>query len=170
MKQEICFRLITLIHAIRMALPIAILLCAEASAVPMIPLGPVDVGGTTVDLKWVPAKPVKGITGMSGNAGVDRIIPAHFLAALRPYAGPDAQLARLLNHRVGAGDLNPADFDQAPAALVVWVLGVRPHQLKVGMRILLPSYTLFGDEGGIGVQHDLPVIGARPRHHRKQVR
>ena len=159
-----------MLRAWRLMVPLGVLMFAEASAVPMIPLGPVDASGTIVDLKWVPARRIKGIPGMSGSAGVDRIIPAHFLAALRPYAGPDAQLARLLNHRVGAGDLNPADFDQAPATLVVWVLGVRPNQLKVGMRILLPSYTLFGDEGGIGVSHDLPVIGARPRHHRKQVR
>lgn len=160
----------TMLHTCRWVLPMGVLMFAEASAVPMIPLGPVDVSGTIVELKWVPAKRVKGIPGMSGSAGGDRIIPAHYLAALRPYAGPDAEFARLLNHRVGAGDLNPADPDQAPATLVVWVLGVRPGHLKVGMRIMIPSYTLFGDEGGIGVQHGLPVIGARPRHHRKQVR
>ena len=140
-----------MLRAWRLMVPFGILLCAEASAVPMIPLGPVDASGTIVDLKWVPAKRIQGIPGMSGSAGGDRIIPAHYLAALRPYTGPDAQLARWFNHRVGAGDLNPADFDQAPATLVVWVHGVRPGHLKIGMRILLPAYTIFGDEGGIGV-------------------
>jgi hypothetical protein len=166
MNQKIRTRLKILFHATRLALPVSAMLLGEVSAVPMIPLGPVDVSGTIVELKWVPAKRIKGIPGMSGSAGFDRIIPAHYLAALRPYAGPDVQLARLLNHRIGAGDLNPADPDQAPATLVVWVLGVRPGHLKVGMRVLLPAYTIFGDEGGIGVRHDLPVIGARPRHHR----
>lgn len=166
MKQEIRSLLKTVFRATRLALPAGAMLLGEVSAVPMIPLGPVDVSGTIVELKWVPAKRVKGIPGMSGSAGVDRIIPAHYLAALRPYAGPDAQLARLLNYGALAGDLNPADPDEAPATLVVWVLGVRPGHLKVGMRVLLPAYTIFGDEGGIGVRHDLPVIGARPRHHR----
>jgi hypothetical protein len=104
---------------------------------------------------------------MSGSAGVDRIIPAHYLAALRPYAGPDGELSRLFNSGVGAGDLNPADPDQAPATLVVWVLGVRPGQLKAGMRALLPSYTIFGDEGGITVGHDAPLIEPKQRHRRR---
>jgi hypothetical protein len=170
MNQEIRARLITLFRATRLALPVSAMLLGEVSAVPMIPLGPVDVSGTITELKWIPAKRIKGIPGMSGSAGVDRIIPAHFLAALRPYAGPDAELARSFNHMVGASDLNPADPDEPPATLVVWVLGVRPGHLKVGMRVLLPSYTIFGDEGGILARHDLPVIGARPRHHRSRMR
>ncbi len=140
---------------------------AEAPAVPMIPLGPVDVSGTVADLKWIPAKRVRGIPGRSGSAGVNRIIPAHFLARLRPYSGPDASLARLLNHMVGAADQNPADPAQAPAALTVWILDVRPNQLKVGTRVFLPGYTIFGDEGGIGVVHQPPVIEARPRRRRR---
>lgn len=166
MNLEIRARLKTLFRATRLALPVSAMLLGDVSAVPMIPLGPVDVSGTITELKWIPAKRIKGIPGMSGSAGVDRIVPEHFLAALRPYAGPDAELARAFNHMVGSGDLNPANIDQAPATLVVWVLGVRPGHLKVGMRVLLPSYTIFGDEGGIGVHHVLPVIGARPRHGR----
>ncbi len=76
-----------------MALPIAILLCAEASAVPMNPPGPVDVSGTIMELKWVPAKWIEGIPGMSGSAAVDRIIPAHYLAATHVgHAGAAARL------------------------------------------------------------------------------
>lgn len=166
MKQEIRSRLKTLFRASMMALPVSAILLGEVSAVPMIPLGPVDVSGTIVELKWVPAKRIEGIPWMSGSGRDDRIIPEHFLAALRPYAGPDAHLARLFNHRVRAGDQNPADPEQAPATLVVWVRGIRPGHLKVGMRVLLPAYTIFGDEGGIMVVHDAPVIEARPRHVR----
>jgi hypothetical protein len=166
MKQKIRTRLKTLFRATRLALPVSAMLLGDVSAVPMIPLGPVDVSGTITELKWIPAKRIRGIPGMSGSAGVDRIVPEHFLACLQPYVGPDAELARAFNNMVGAGELNPANLDQAPATLVVWVLGVRPNQLKVGMQVLLPAYTIFGDEGGIGVHHDLPVIGARPRHGR----
>ena len=140
------------------ALPIRPLLFAEASAVPMIPLGPVDISGSIVRLQWIPAKRVKGIPGMSGSAGVDRTIHAHFLAALEPYAGPDAALVRLLNHMVGAANQNPTDPEQAPALLVVWINSNMPNQFKKGMRIRLPAYTIFGDEGGIRVAHDSPVI------------
>jgi hypothetical protein len=167
MKQEIRDRFKILSHTCRLALPLGILMFSEASAVPMIPLGPVDVSGTVVGLKWIPAQRIRGIPGMSGSAGVTRIIPAHFLAALRPYAGPDAGLARLLNHMVRAYDQNPADLQQAPTTLVVWVRDVRPHQLRVGMRVLLPDYTIFGDEGGIMVVHGAPVIQARPRPWRR---
>jgi hypothetical protein len=167
MKQEIRVRFKSLSHTCRLLLPLGILMFAKASAVPMIPMGPVDVSGTVVGLKWIPAQRIRGIPGMSGSVGVNRIIPAHFLAALRPYAGPDAELARLLNHMVGAANLNPPNREQAPATLVVWVRDVRPGQLKVGMRILLPAYTISGDEGGIMAAHDAPVIEARPRHGRR---
>jgi hypothetical protein len=158
MHLQIRTQLQALIRAFRFALPIGSLLFAEASAVPMIPLGPVDISGSIVRLQWIPAKRVKGIPGMSGSAGVDRTIPAHFLTVLQPYAGPDAALVRLLNHMVGAANQNPADPEQAPALLVVWINSNKPNQFKKGMRIRLPAYTIFGDEGGICVAHESPVI------------
>ena len=44
-----------------------------------------DITGTISEIKWYPQKTIKGIPGMSGSAGYDRIMPAHFIIKLTNY-------------------------------------------------------------------------------------
>jgi len=46
---------------------------------PIIPVGPINICGTVNEVRWVPEEMVKGIPGMSGTAGKDRVVPGHFL-------------------------------------------------------------------------------------------
>lgn len=65
-------------------------LTINALSAPIRPVGPVDVRGTVSEIKWVPEEKLKGIPGMSGSAGHDRVIPAHFLVTLIDYDGVTA--------------------------------------------------------------------------------
>lgn len=116
---------------------------------PLPELGKVDIKGTVARTQWTPAKKIAGIPGLSGSAGRDRTIPAHHLAVLKPYAGPDAEQARRMNAYLGAKIPSGKDRGRPPARLLVRIESEDPGLLKTGMKITLTGYTLSGDEGGV---------------------
>ena len=54
----------------------------SASASPMLPMATMTIEGRIQEISWHPEKHVKGIPGMSGSAGVDRTVPAHYKVSL----------------------------------------------------------------------------------------
>lgn len=56
-----------------------VFISCSALAAPIIPVGPINICGTVNEVKWMPEEMVKGIPGMSGTAGKDRVVPGHFL-------------------------------------------------------------------------------------------
>jgi len=71
-----------------------LIIALNSSGAPIPVVGPVTICGTVSDVKWVPEEMVKGIPGMSGSAGHDRIVPAHFVIALRNFDGVDSETDR----------------------------------------------------------------------------
>ena len=55
---------------------------SSSFAGPMKPLGPLNIEGTIIKISWHPEEFRKGIPGMSGSAGQDRTIPAHYRLSL----------------------------------------------------------------------------------------
>ena len=140
--------------------PLLPILCLLFSAVPegrtapLPDLGKVDIRGTVARTQWTPARKVAGIPGLSGNAGRDRTIPAHHLAVLKPYEGPDAGMARRMNAFLGAGVTSGLDRSRPPARLLVRIESEDPGFLKPGMVISITGYSLSGDEGGVSTRFE----------------
>jgi len=127
---------------------LALLVMNILVAVPLPPLGKVDVVGTVVDAEWVPKASLKGKKGMSGSLGRDRVVPAHFVVILHSYSGPTARQAWMMNGFVGVKTDANADRNRPPQTLTVWVNSDDRDFLKAGMKIRLVNYTVAGDEGG----------------------
>ena len=126
---------------------------ASIHAAPLPPLGEVDLTGTIAALKWVPEQKLKGKPGMSGSLGRDRTLPAHFEITLRPYSGPTAQQAWMMNGFMGVRSTGAEDRSQMPASLIIWISSEDPHQFKPGQRLRIRAYTVRGDEGGTWTSH-----------------
>ena len=120
---------------------------------PLPPVGKTDIDGTIEKATWEPGKKLKAIKGMSGSAGRDRTLPAHFVIVLKSFSGPNVKQAAMMNSFVGAvksGDT----AGTMPARLIVWINSNDPPYLKPGMRIRISGYTVTGDEGGTWSHHD----------------
>jgi hypothetical protein len=120
----------------------------QAHAAPLPELGKVTITGTVLRSEWIPARRVKGVSGLSGSAGKDRTFPAHHQAVLKPYTGPNAKQATMMNAFLGAKAVNGKDRSRPPARLLVRVDSDDPDFLKPGMKITLTGYAIGGDEGG----------------------
>jgi hypothetical protein len=136
------------------------LICPLRGA-PLPPMGKVDIDGTIEKATWEPEKKLKSNKGMSGSAGRDRTLPAHFVVTLKGFSGPTVKQAAMMNSFVGAA--RSGDPDHAmPSRLTVWINSNDASTLKPGMRIRIPGYTVTGDEGGTWSHHGQVQIHASP--------
>ena len=101
--------------------------------------GPMTIRGTIELINWFPDEFVQGIEGMSGSAGIDRTVPAHYDITLintttsgnniGMYEG-DEEIVITLNH----------EFDNL--------------SLEKGMEIIITNYRASGDEGYVSTSYD----------------
>lgn len=117
-------------------------------AAPIRPIGPVDVSGTVSDLKWNPEKKIKGLPGMSGSAGSDRIVPAHFVVTLRGFEGVDSKTALAMTRYVDWSAFKDEGNNFIPSFIILKINQSDNNYLKQGMFIKVSGYTVRGDEGG----------------------
>jgi len=129
---------------------IVFLFCAVkyGVAVPIRPLGPVDISGTVTGLNWIPEKRIKAVPGMSGSAGRDRTIPAHFIVRLEDFDGVDRQTAMTMTRYLDRTVRNDQEKDCRPLFVLLKINHTDKNYLKKGMRIKVSGYTIRGDEGG----------------------
>jgi hypothetical protein len=120
----------------------------DSLAAPIPPLGPMQVSGTVSELLWVAEKKVKGIRGMSGSAGVDRVIPAHFLMTLKGFQGIDAETARAMTRYFDQEAFKYEKKNFMPTFIILKINHNDKNYLKKGMEITVTGYTVMGDEGG----------------------
>lgn len=119
-------------------------------AVPVRPLGPVDISGTVSELNWVPEKKIKAVRGISGSAGKDRTFPAHFLVTLEDFEGVDRQTATTMTRYLDGSALKDQEKCCRPSFILIKINHTDKSYLKKGMRIKVSGYTVRGDEGGTG--------------------
>lgn len=133
-----------------------------ASSAPLPPTGKADIEGTIEKAVWEPAKRVKGVRGMSGSAGRDRIFPAHFVVTLTNYTGPTTKQAAMMNSFVGSAP-SGENAGQRANKLVVWINSPDSKLLKPGMTIRIKGYSVSGDEGGTWTHHEsIEILKAPP--------
>ena len=124
------------------------LVASSGLAAPIRPFGPVDVNGIIGDLHWYPKKKEKAIRGMSGSAGVDRVMPAHFFITLRVVEGVDPQNAVAMTRYFDSEAFKYEDKNSMPTFVVMKINHNDKNFLKKGMKIKVFGYTIRGDEGG----------------------
>ena len=131
-----------------MALLFILFAVSNGIAAPIRPIGPVDVNGTVSDLKWNPEKVIKGIPGMSGSAGHDRIMPAHFIVTLRDFNGVDSGTAAAMTSYIDWSVFKDKGRNFIPPFVVLMINHKDQNYLNKGMKIKVSGYTVRGDEGG----------------------
>ncbi|HQW29237.1 MAG TPA: hypothetical protein PK529_08635 [Verrucomicrobiales bacterium] len=143
----------------------AALLCAgllpSLRGAPLPPVGKVAIDGTIERATWEPAQKLNAVKGMSGSAGRDRTLPAHFVVVLKEFSGPSLNQARMMNSVVGAAKSGETNGTM-PSRLTIWVNSNDPTYLKPGMRIRISGYTVSGDEGGTWAHHNRVQIRSTP--------
>ena len=123
-------------------------LTINALSAPIRPVGPVDVRGTVSEIKWVPEEKLKGIPGMSGSAGHDRVIPEHFLVTLIDYDGVTAETARMMTRYLDWTALKGEEQKDKPSFILLRINYSDRNYLKKDRKIKVRGYTVRGDEGG----------------------
>jgi hypothetical protein len=130
-------------------------------ASPTMPVPEVDITGTVASLTWEPDRIEKGIPGMSGTLGGDRLFKAAYQVILKdckvvlsdptekkhfPYyeTGKKEQMRLRLEHQ------NDDGF------------------LKKGMKIKVENFHSAGDEGGIWTTYKEVKILEEPQKQKKQ--
>lgn len=125
----------------------------RTAAAPLPPMNPVDIRGRIVRLQWVPERHVKGVPGMSGSAGRNRVMPAHFRVVLEHVEGTDAETLDRISAWVRPPDEQVPECKDPPCATLK-IEHPDPHFLSVGMRIAVWGYCVRGDEGGTWTRFD----------------
>lgn len=138
---KICCRLFLVVLII-------FVITSQGIGAPIRPFGPVDVAGVIGDLHWYPEKKEKAIRGMSGSAGVDRTMPAHFLLTLRVVEGVDSQTAVAMTRYFDSLAFKSEEKNFMPTFVVLKINHSDKNYLKKGMKIKVFGYTIRGDEGG----------------------
>jgi hypothetical protein len=108
----------------------------------------VDITGTVVEARWMPEQKIKGIPGMSGTLGVDRVKRAHFLVTLEQVEGVDAKTARKMTGYLDSSVVREEEAVQGPLRILLQLNHEDKEFLKKGMRITVRGYKIAGDEGG----------------------
>jgi len=134
----------------------------NAMAAPIRPIGPVDVSGTVSELQWVPEEKLKGIPGMSGSAGHDRVIPEHFLVTLIDYDGVTAETARMMTWYLDWTALKGEEQKSKPSFILLRINYSDRNYLKKGRKIKVSGYTVRGDEGGTWTSYRTIDILSQP--------
>ena len=138
---KICCRLFLVVLII-------FVITSQGIGAPVRPFGPADVAGIIGDLHWYPEKKEKTIRGMSGSAGVDRTMPAHFLLTLRVVEGVDSQTAVAMTRYFDSLAFKSEEKNFIPTFVVLKINHSDKNYLKKGMKIKVFGYTIRGDEGG----------------------
>jgi len=128
------------------------ILWVEVSAAPLPPLDKYDITGTISELQWYPEKRIKGIPQMSGSAGYDRTMPAHFIVKLINYSGIDSATATRITRYINPH--KPA----SPLYILLKINHENPYYLNKGMKIKVIEYTIRGDEGGTYTSYKRIII------------
>ena len=102
---------------------------------PMKPVGPLTIKGTIQKISWYPEEFRKGIPGLSGSAGQDRTIPAHYRLGIEGTWKNSGEGAPLTVHK-GSIDLR-IDHPENDSFLIG------------NMNVRIIGYRETGDEGGI---------------------
>lgn len=142
----------------------AILVGGTAIAAPLPREQPANISGTIAEAKWFPAKSLRGIPGMSGSAGHDRTVAAHFLVTLKNYDGISSATAKRISFYVRPAAAGAMSTDQPTVQLQL------NHEdreyLKSGMRIRVKGYQIAGDEGGTWTRFSAIEILSQPQADR----
>ena len=125
---KICCRLFLVVLII-------FVITSQGIGAPIRPFGPVDVAGVIGDLHWYPEKKEKAIRGMSGSAGVDRTMPAHFLLTLRVVEGVDSQTAVAMTRYFDSLAFKSEEKNFMPTFVVLKINHSDKNYLKKGMKI-----------------------------------
>jgi len=99
-------------------------------------MAPMTIEGTVQKISWRPDKFVKGLRGMSGSAGIDRTIPAHYWVALT-------------DTKVTSGEGGPTPFRSGDTIRIKLNHAKDDGFLKQGARIRIIGFRMRGDEGGV---------------------
>lgn len=139
------------------------ILAARLMAAPLPQLDPADVTGTISALVWIPQKEFKGIPGLSGTAGQDRVMAAHFLVTLSPFAGVEEGPASLMSEFVAPGGAREANAEGPGKILMLKLEHQDATFLKKGMQIRITGYCLSGDEGGTWTSYrEIRILSTLP--------
>lgn len=130
------------------------LIAINSSGAPIIPVGPINICGTVNEVRWMPEKIVKGIPGMSGTAGKDRVLPAHFLITLRNFDGVDSEIARRMTGYLDWSVFKDAEQKRSRTFILLKINHNDKNYLRKGMKIDISGYTVRGDEGGTWTSYE----------------
>lgn len=135
-------------HLNNLLVLVFILIFAATSNIYSVPLPPADkydITGIIHEINWYPKKFIRGIPGMSGSAGKDRIMPAHYIIKLINYEGINHDDAIRITKYIKWDAYN--EHDQPPF-IILKINHRDKNYLKKGMKIKVKGYTVRGDEGG----------------------
>ena len=148
-----------LVKQIPLCLLCTLLVCGRAPGAPIPPLGPSDIAGTVIDVRWVPQKDVKAMPGMSGSLGHDRVVPSHFLVTLGRYDGVSTDTAHQMT-----GYLDGRSDKRDDSTILLKLNHDHRDYLKKGMNIEVRGYRVTGDEGGTWTTYKaIRIVEGAPR-------
>ena len=129
-----------------------IITSSVSPAMPMPQIARATIEGDIQKISWYPGKTVKGLPGMSGSAGQDRTIPAHYKVTLTNTVVTVAKDAQ--GHRPHkSGDTINIKLDHAKD----------DGFLKKNMRARIIDFAMKGDEGGIRTSFEKIEILTQPQ-------
>jgi hypothetical protein len=99
-------------------------------------------------VRWIPERPIKGLPGLSGSLGRDRVEAAHYLVTLIRYEGVPPETARIMTYYLDESALRNAPAGGHPPFLLLKIESKNPDALQPGQRIRVRGYRVAGDEGG----------------------
>ncbi len=144
------------------ALAVHLTAAFTALAAPIPSLGPVDVRGTVSDVRWLPDTMIKGVPGMSGSAGKDRTVAAHFIVTLADFTGIDAATAITMTRYLDWYALKDQGSKQNPPFILLKINQDDKNYLRKGMNIKVSDYKIRGDEGGTWTSFNKVDILSQP--------
>ena len=108
----------------------------SSSASPMPPTATMTIEGRIQEISWYPKKHVKGIPGMSGSAGVDRTVPAHYKVSL-------------IDTKVTSQENDNVPFTSGSPINIKLNHPKDDKFLMKNMQVRIIDFRMGGDEGGI---------------------
>lgn len=112
-----------------------------------------DIVGMIAEINWYPEKSIKGIERMSGSAGKDRIMPAHYIIKLINYEGINQDNASIISRYIQFDAIKNHGTKRVPF-LIIKINHEDKNFLKKDMKIKVYGYTIRGDEGGTYTYYD----------------
>ena len=113
-----------------------ILFASFSVASPIIPQAGITIEGCIDEILWIPDKHLEGESGMSGSAGIARVVPAHYAI-------------RLIDTTISSREYGATPLKSGEAAEIKINHPKKDGYLKKGMNIRVIDYLVMGDEGGV---------------------